>query len=322
MNQSVKQLRQPRYKSMKTPNQAKLLVTGGAGFIGSHIVDHLIARGYEVIVLDNLATGRRENVNPKANFFEADIADYERIVPYFRGIDAVFHTAALARIQPAILNPLTANEANITGTLNVLWAAKNHGVKKVIYSGSSSVYGNQAPAAYPLHEDQPPNPGSPYAVQKVVGEMYCRLFDKLYNLPTVILRYFNVYGPRQITEGAYATVIGIFLRQRQNGEAMTIVGDGEQQRDYTHISDVVAANLLAWQSPVRAGEIFNIGFGKDYSVNEVARLIGGASVYIPPRPGEYRLTLADNAKAARLLGWKPSKGLAAGIAELKALHGL
>jgi len=230
---------------------SRALVTGGAGFIGSHLTDRLIRDGHEVIVLDNFATGNKDNVNSAAKFFECDASDYERIAPHFSGVEVVFHMAALARIQPSIKDPLLSNTSNITGTLNVLWAAKNAGVKKVIYSASSSVYGNQPEENYPLKEDVATHPGSPYSLQKLVGEKYCQLFSELYGLPTVILRYFNVYGPRQICEGAYSTVIGIFLRQREQGKPMTVVADGMgKRRDYTHVRDVVEANILAWQKNV------------------------------------------------------------------------
>ena len=301
---------------------SRILVTGGAGFIGSNLVDRLVSDGHEVVVLDNLTTGKLENVNEAAKFVKCDISDYEEIAPHFEGVEAVFHTAALARIQPSIQNPIAANNTNITGTLNVLWAAKNAGVKKVIYSGSSSVYGDHDPSEYPLKESLSTDPGSPYALQKMVGEMYCRLFSSLYNLPTVILRYFNVYGPRQLTEGAYAAVIGIFLDQKQNGNPMTIVGDGAKRRDFTHIKDIVQGNILAWQKDPPVGEAVNLGAGKNYSVNEVAAMIGGETVNIPDRPGEYKMTLADNTKAREILGWRPTVALAEGIAELKKLHGL
>ncbi len=300
----------------------KLLVTGGAGFIGSHLADRLIADGHEVVVLDNLSTGKKKNLNPRAKFVECDIADYEKIAPHFAGVECVFHLAAQARIQPSIANPLPWNKSNITGTLNVLWAAYKAGVKKLVYSASSSVYGDQN--RLPLTEDMTPRPKSPYGLQKLVGEMYCRLFSELYKFPTVVLRYFNVYGPRQTTEadGPYATVIGIFLDRFKNREPLPIVGDGEQQRDFTYVSDVVEANILAWQKEVLGGEIFNIGTGKNYSINEVAKIIGGESAHIPPRPAETRVTLADNTKAGKLLGWQPKNSLEKGIAELKKLYGL
>lgn len=298
------------------------LVTGGAGFIGSHIVDRLISDGHAVTVLDNLVTGREENVNPKAKLVKCDIADYDVISPHFQGVEVVFHCAALARIQPSIQNPLSANRTNVSGTLNVLWAAHQARVKKVIYSASSSVYGDHDPKDLPLKENYLPNPGSPYALQKFVGELYCQLFSKLYQLPTVILRYFNVYGPRQITEGAYAALHGIFLKQRQERKPMTVVGDGEQRRDFTHVFDVVEANILAWEKEVPPGEIINIGTGRNYSINEVSQLIGGPTVNISPRLGEYRMTLADNTKAKTLLGWKPRMSMEQAIGDLKKLHGL
>lgn len=300
---------------------SKVLVTGGAGFIGSHLTDRLIDDGNEVVVLDNFSTGTKANLNPKAVLYECDISDYQKMSRYFAGVEAVFHMAALARIQPSIKNPLLSNSANITGTLNVLWAAKNAGVKKFVYSASSSVYGNQPEENYPLKEGVALHPGSPYSLQKLVGEQYCSLFSELYGLPTVILRYFNVYGPRQICEGAYSTVIGIFLRQREHDKPMTVVADGdEKRRDYTHVRDVVEANILAWQKAVPAGEIFNIGAGRHYSVTEVANFIGGPVEVIPKRSGEYKLTWADNSKAAKLLGWRPTVSLEEAIPELKKLH--
>lgn len=301
---------------MRISNGVKVLVTGGAGFIGSHIVDRLVASGHEVVVLDNLTTGKRENVNPKAALAEVDVADFGAIAPHFKNCKAVFHLAALARIQPSIENPLPYNDANITGTLNVLWAAHKAGVKKVIYSASSSAYGDQQ--KFPLTEDMVARPKTPYSLQKYVGELYCQLFSKLYGLPTVCLRYFNVYGPRQILEGAYAAVIGIFLRQAGAGEPMTVVANGGQiRRDFTHVSDVVEANILAWQKDVPGGEVINIGTRKNYSIREVAAMVGGKTVDIPPRPGDALVTLADNSKAAALLGWSPKVTFEEGVSRLK-----
>ena len=302
---------------------SKILVTGGAGFIGSHLVDRLIKDGHEVIVLDSFITGKKENVNPKADLHEVDVSDYEKITGFFKDVEVVFHCAALARIRPSVLDPLPANRNNITGTLNVLWASKNAGVKKLIYSASSSAYGEQPRENYPLKESLLIHPASPYALQKYVGELYCKLFSELYNLPTVILRYFNVYGPRQLTEGAYATVVGVFLKQRLENNPITITGDaGERRRDFTHVFDVVEANILAWKKDVGGGELFNIGRGQNYSINEVAALIGGPTVKIDPRPWEYPLTLADNTKARQMLGWEPKISFEEGIAQLKKLHGL
>lgn len=302
---------------------AKVLVTGGAGFIGSHLVDRLIADGHAVVVIDNLSTGKKENLNRQAKFVEADIADYGSIAPHFQGIEAVFHTAALARLSPSVKDPLPSNETNVTGTLHVLWAAHNAGVAKFIYSSTSSIYGDQEPQNYPLKEILGERLKSPYALQKWVGEKYCQLFSKIYGLPAVILRYFNVYGPRQITEGEYSTVIGIFLRQREQGEPLTIVADaGERRRDYTHVADIVEGNILAWQKAVPPGEVINLGRGKNYSVNEVAAVVGGPATKIEPRPWDAAITLADIAKARQMLGWEPKISFEDGMAELKKLHGI
>lgn len=300
----------------------RYLVTGGAGFIGSHLVDALVADGHEVSVIDNFATGKKENLNPKAKFFEKDIVKLDDIKPLFEGIDGVFHLAALPRIQTAIKDPLPAHHANATGTLNVLSAAKEAGVKRLVYSGSSSVYGTQKEA--PFREDMMPNPLNPYAVQKLIGEMYCRNFSELYGFPTVILRYFNVYGPREILEGAYATVIGIFRNQLQRGQPMTIVADGNKKtRDFTHVRDVVRANILAMQSSkVGKAEIINIGTGKNYTITQLAEMFNGPINVIPPRPGETVITLADNWRAKELIGWEPTIDLKDGVAELKKLHNL
>src|SRR3989338_6180394 len=307
---------------MKKNSPEKVLVTGGAGFIGSNLVDALVEEGLDVSIIDNLETGQRGNINQKANFFQVDIRKYEEIAPIFENIDCVLHLAALQRIQPAIRDMLPAHQTNATGTLNVLTAAQRAGVKRLIYSGSSSVYGKQS--SLPFKEDMKPDPLNPYAVQKLVGEMYCRNFSELYRLPTVILRYFNVYGPREILEGAYATVIGIFRQQLKQGLPMTIVADGgEKTRDFTHVRDVVRANILAMGSDkVGKAEIINIGTGKNYSIKELAEMFRGPIEVIPPRPGETVTTLADNKKAKELLGWEPTVDLPSGVEELKKLHGL
>ncbi len=293
----------------------KYLVTGGAGFIGSNLVDALLAEDNEVIVLDNLSTGRRENLNPKATFIEADITDLGAIKPAFAGVTGVFHVAALPRIPLSIAEPAKTNAANVDGTLNVLIAAKEAGVKRVVYSASSSAYGNQE--KLPFTEDMPSNPLNPYGLQKYVGELYARLFVDIYGLETVVLRYFNVYGPRMATEGAYTTVIATFLRQKAAGEKLTICGDGGQTRDFTHVSDAVRANILAMKSEkVGHGEVLNIGAGANHSVNEIAKLVGGETEHCTPRPGEMRHTLADNSHARELLGWEPRVAFEEGIAAL------
>ena len=298
----------------------KVLVTGGAGFIGSNLVDELIKQGNKVVVIDNLSTGKKENINPKAEFYKVDIRGLEKIKPLFSGMDYVFHLAAFARVQPSIDDPVTANDVNLNGVLNVLIAARDAKVKKVIYSASSSVYGDQA--KMPLRENMLARPLSPYGLQKYIGEMYCRLFSEIYGLPTVSLRYFNVYGKRQVLEGAYCLVMGIFARQRLAGEPMTIVGDGEQRRDYTSVVDVVRANILAAKNDkVGRGETINIGRGKNYSVNELAKMIGGPTVNIEPRI-EPKESLADNSLAKKLFGWKPTINLPEWIKEYKKEIGL
>jgi len=290
---------------------SKLLITGGAGFIGSNLVDELINQGHEVVVLDNLSTGKKENLNPEAKFIKADIVDLEQIKPHFIGIDYVFHLAALPRVQWSIENPVEAHNANINGTLNVLLAARDARVKRLVYSASSSAYGDTD--KLPTKEDQLPQPMSPYGLHKYVGEHYARLFSLLYGLETVSLRYFNVYGPKMAFEGAYCTVIATFLKQKKEGKKMTITGDGTQTRDFTYVGDVVRANILASQSDkVGRGEVINIGAGNNYSVNEIANQLGGDVEFISPRV-EPHDTLADNSRARELLGWKPEVELEDGI---------
>ena len=285
----------------------KILVTGGAGFIGSNLVDELVKLNHQVFIIDNLSFGRKEYLNPKAKFYKKDIRDYKSITPLFKRIDCVFHLAALARIQPSIKNPKESFENNVLGTFNVLLAAREHKVKKFVYSASSSAYGDQK--STPLKEDMRPDLKNPYALFKYNGEELCELFYKLYGLPTVCLRYFNVYGERQAIEGAYATVIGIFLNQKKFGQALTIVGDGEQRRDFTYVKDVAKANILAMKSKKAVGQLINIGSGKNYSMNQVAAIISKNSKFIPYRLGESRVTLADTSKAKNILGWKPTTNL-------------
>lgn len=298
----------------------KVVVTGGGGFIGSHLADALIERGFEVHSVDVKAQGEIPYANPKVKYHRADIRDYDALLPIFQGAKFVFHTAALPRVQPSIQDPRTTHEVNVNGTLNVLIASRHAGVKRVIYSASSSAYGNQD--TLPLHEDMEPRPLSPYGLQKYIGELECRLFSQVYGLETVSLRYFNVYGSRAATEGAYALVIGRFLEQRKKGEPLTVVPDGTQSRDFTHIHDVVCANLLAAESPKAGkGEVINIGGGRNRSVNEVAELIGGPRVFIEPRL-EPKHTLADITRARELLGWEPKVRFEEGIEELKREYGL
>ncbi len=296
------------------PDNPTVLVTGGAGFIGSHLVDALVARGARVRALDNLAAGRREHVNPRAEFVNGDVRHPESIAEAFAGVDCVFHTAALPRVMLSIDDPRATNQTNVDGTLNVLIAARDAGVRKVVYSGSSSVYGDQP--TLPLVETMPPNPMNPYALQKLIGEQYCMMFTRLYGLRTLTLRYFNVYGPRMAREGAYVTVIGTFLRARREGRPLPIHGDGEQTRDFTHVRDVVRANLAAMDSEAGDGRVLNVGSGRRISVNRIAALFGGPQIHLPPRPGESRDTLADLTAVAAALGWKPEIDSETGIREL------
>lgn len=292
----------------------KLLVTGGAGFIGSNLVDELIHLGHQVLVIDNLSGGKRENVNRKAKFYHADVTNLKQIRLIFRGVDYVFHLAALPRVQFSIEHPLESDAVNVRGTLNVLLASANVGVKKVIYSASSSAYGDQK--IMPLRESLLANPKSPYGLQKYIGELYCKIWSEVYKLPTVSLRYFNVYGPRQSHEGAYALVIAKFIKQKLSGQPMTITGDGKQTRDFTNVKDIVRANVLAMRSmKVGKGEVINIGAGRNQSILHIARLIGGPIKFIPAR-FEPRNTLADNKLAHKLLGWRPLVSTEEGIAEL------
>jgi nucleoside-diphosphate-sugar epimerase len=291
-----------------------VLVTGGAGFIGSNLVDALLERGLRVRVVDNFATGRRGQINPRVELIAADISNAESIGAAFSGIDCVFHTAALPRVPLSIEKPVETHLVNVVGTLNVLVAARDAGVRRLVYSGSSSAYGNQP--LLPLREDMVPNPLNPYALQKLTGEQYARLFHQLFGMQTITLRYFNVYGPRMANEGAYVTVISAFRRARIEGKPLPIHGDGEQTRDFTHVRDVVQANLLAMNASVADGRVINIGRGRNVSVNRIADMIGGRKVYLPPRPGDARHTLADRSKARDLLGWYPEVDIEDALPEL------
>ena len=303
---------------MRARSLMKYTVTGGAGFIGSNLVDELIERGHEVVVVDNLVSGKEENINPKAKFILADIngcrlgthllsSCTDRVIEAIKGSDSIFHLAALARVQPSIDNPVKFHDTNVNGTLNVLMLARELGIKRVIYSSSSSAYGNAT--IFPTPETHPTDPMSPYGLQKLIGEQYCKVFSRCYDLETVCLRYFNVFGERQSLSGAYRLVMGIFAQQRLEGKPMTIVGDGEQRRDFTYVGDAVRANILASKSnKVGSGDIINIGNGDNRSVNQLADLIGGPRVNIEARL-EPSQTLADNRKAKELLGWEPSVSL-------------
>ncbi|HVM90434.1 MAG TPA: NAD-dependent epimerase/dehydratase family protein [Verrucomicrobiae bacterium] len=299
-----------------SPKKGKhFLVTGGAGFIGSNLVDALIADGHRVRVIDNLSTGKRERVHPQAEFILADFTNLDEIKPHFAGIDGVFHVGALPRIPFSIEQPVPAAEANVMGTLNVFVAARDAGVKRVVYSASSSAYGNQP--ELPLRPDMPPNPMNPYALHKYIGEKIAEQFHRFYGMETVSLRYFNVYGPRMADEGAYVTVISHFARAMREGRPLEIHGDGEQTRDFTHVFDVVQANILAMQSSkVGKGEVLNVGAGERWSINFIADLFGGPRRYVEGRKGEARDTQADYSKTTELIGWTPSVRFPEGLRDL------
>lgn len=284
------------------------LVTGGAGFIGSNLVDTLIMEGHDVTCVDNEYSDAHDQFywNLKAWNVKGDIRDYDLMKEVMDGVDYVFHLAAEARIQPAILNPIEAVSINCLGTTTVLQAAREVGVKRVIYSSTSSGYGmNKSPNV----ETDPDDCLNPYSVSKVAGEKLCRMYTQLYGLQTVCFRYFNVYGERQPLRGQYAPVIGIFLRQKAAGEKLTIVGDGNQRRDFTHVSDVVRANIMAATKEVDSeafGQVYNIGTGTNHSINQIARMIDWPTTNIAPRPGEARVSLANNQKMRRTFGWSPT----------------
>lgn len=285
----------------------KALVTGGAGFIGSNLVDQLIEEGHEVRIVDNMSNGKEENINEKAECHKLDIRD--NLDEVFEGIDVVFHLAAMARVQPSIEDPISFNDVNVNGTLNLLEHCRKHGVKRFIFSSSSSVYGNPPERVQlghiGLREHDPVKPMSPYGLQKLVGEQYCKLYSMIHGMETICLRYFNVYGERQSTEGAYKLVMGIFAEQKRNGEPLTIVGDGEQRRDFTYVKDVVEANICCAVAEFEGHYVFNVGNGNNRSVNQIADLFGGPTVNVEPRI-EPRATLADTSRIRSALGWEPT----------------
>jgi UDP-glucose 4-epimerase len=289
----------------------KSLVTGGAGFIGSNLVDRLLGIGHEVVVIDNEYSDAHDQFywNDKAQNYKYDIRDYKNTRPLYEGVDYVFHLAAEARIQPAILNPIEAVSINSVGTCTVLQCSREAGVQRVMYSSTSSAYGNnESPNIETQHDDCL----NPYSVSKVNGEKLCKMYTELYGLPTIIFRYFNVYGERQPLRGQYAPVIGIFLRQLAAGEPLTIVGDGNQRRDFTYVGDVVEANILASTTNVDTdsfGEVYNVGTGNNYSINQIAGMFDHFSVNVSPRLGETRLSLANNNKMKKTFGWFPSTKL-------------
>ena len=283
------------------------LVTGGAGFIGSHLVDCLIERSYNVIVLDNESASENENFhwNDAAENYKYDICDYNKIEKLFKDIDCVFHLAAESRIQTAIKNPSKTFKVNFMGTLNIMEASRKYKVDRVLYSSTSSYYGlKNSP---PLVEDMSRDCLNPYSSSKVAGEDLIKMYSKLYGIKSVIFRYFNVYGERQPTKGQYAPVVGLFQKMKSEGKPMTVVGDGLARRDYTHVKDVVNANILASvKQKLFGSKVINIGTGINYSVLELVNLIGGEYVHIPPREGEAKETLADISAAKKYLNWEPT----------------
>ena len=300
---------------MSQTERNRVVVTGGAGFIGSHLVELLLKKNHEVTVIDNFSTGRPENLahlkeNPDLKLIYADITDFEKIEPIFEGKDWVFHLAALADIVPSIEKPVDYHKSNVDGTFNVLQACVKNNIKRFVYSASSSCYG--IPNVYPTPETTETAPQYPYALTKYIGEQYVMHWGKLYKLPVVSLRLFNVYGTRSRTSGTYGAAFGVFLAQKLAGKPFTVVGDGTQTRDFTYVTDVADAFYTAAKSDV-CDEIMNVGSGNTYSVNKIVNLLGGEKVYIPKRPGEPDCTFADITKIRKLLNWEPKVSIEEGV---------
>jgi UDP-glucose 4-epimerase len=286
----------------------KYLVTGGAGFIGSNIVDSLVELGHEVVVIDNESSESHDHFfwNENAKNYKLDICDYENTRNLYDGVDYVFHVAAEARIQRTIKNPIRSVKTNVVGTTTVLQCSKEANVKRVIYSSTSSAYGRNE---IPNEETQPDDCLNPYSISKVAGEKLCSMYTNIFGLDTIIFRYFNVYGDRHPTKGVYAPVIGLFDVQKLNGEKLTIVGDGEQRRDFTNVKDVVDINIIATTKDIDRkyfGNVFNVGTGTNYSVNQIASFISDNTINIPERLGEARETLASIKKVKEVFGWEPT----------------
>jgi UDP-glucose 4-epimerase len=296
------------------------LVTGGAGFIGSHLVEGLLARDYKVRVLDNFSTGRRENlasVLTQVELLEGSVANLTTARSAMRNVDVVFHQAALPSVPRSVKNPLESNEVNITGTLNILLAARDAGVKRVVYAASSSAYGNQP--TLPKVETMTPDPLSPYAIGKLAGEMYARAFAQLYGLSTVSLRYFNVFGPRQDPTTQYAGVIAKFMTCALEGKPYPVYGDGEQSRDFTYVENVVNANLLAAEHPIEGAPLINIAYGERTTLNQIIKILNEltgqklSADYEPERAGDVKHSHADVTLAGKLLGYEPMVNLREGL---------
>ena len=284
----------------------RYIVAGGAGFIGSNLVDALLNNNHQVEVIDNFSTGLKENCNSKALYHNIDISDNNRnaeIIKIMKNADGVFHLAALARVQPSIDNPFHYEKNNTLSTINILKCASDANIKRFVYSASSSAYGNCT--TMPLKEDFPVEPISPYALQKFYGEVACKTFNQIYAIETVSLRYFNVFGERQPLEGAYTSVLATFMKQKLNSQPLTIRGNGEQKRDFTYVGDIVNSNILAMTSTkVGNGETINIGSGQNKTVNHIAKLVGGETLNIEPVIEPFE-SLADISKAKELLDWEP-----------------
>lgn len=300
---------------MKDNSMRRVMVTGGCGFIGSHLTDLILSKGLKVIALDNFSTGNPRNLehhkdNKNLEIVCADISQYKDMEKSFKHVDIVFHLAALADIVPSIERPCDYHRANVDGTVNVLMASQKWGVKRFIYAASSSCYG--IPDNYPTEESDEIKPQYPYALTKFVGEQYVMHWEKVYNLPAVSLRLFNVYGERSRTSGTYGAVFGVFLKQKLEDRPFTIVGDGTQTRDFTYVSDVINAFWTAGLSDI-SGEIMNVGSGSTYSINMLADLLKGDKTYIPRRPGEPDCTHADISKIKKLLKWEPEITFTEGV---------
>jgi UDP-glucose 4-epimerase len=298
----------------------KALVTGGAGFIGSHLVEGLLARGWSVRVLDNFSTGHRENIKHLINqidLLEGDVTNLTTVRFAVRNVDVIFHQAALPSVARSVANPLESNEVNITGTLNILLAARDAGVKRVVYAASSSAYGNTP--TLPKVESMPPTPLSPYAIAKLTGEMYARAFTQLYGLSTISLRYFNIFGPRQDPATQYAGVIAKFCTCAIEGKPYPVFGDGEQSRDFTYVENVVNANLLAAEAKLADATLVNIACGERTSLNQLIALLNELTnqklpaQYGPERAGDVRHSLADVTRAGKLLGYEPMVDIREGL---------
>ena len=296
----------------------KSIVTGGAGFIGSHVVEQLLGRGADVVVIDNFSTGRQENLSEfsgSVRLVEADISNPGSWMAEFKGVDHVFHLAALADIVPSIENPVSYYRSNVDGTFNVLEAARAVSVQKLVYAASSSCYG--IPDEFPTKESAEIRPQYPYALTKYLGEELVRHWNQVYGLPAISLRLFNVYGTRSRTSGTYGAVFGVFLAQKLAGKPFTVVGDGKQTRDFTYVSDVASAFISAATSSLIGG-VFNVGSGRTVSINELVELLGGPVTHIPKRPGEPDCTFADIAKITAALDWRPRVPIADGVREVVA----